>query len=73
MAASVELVEGGISHVCTLLTQRLTKLPRTPVVTRYGAICGGSYWDTVVGVCNIYRLLDVLLYNTGIYLDEYTA
>ena len=22
---------------------------------------------------NNYRLLDVLLYNTGIYLDEYTA
>jgi len=24
-------------------------------------------------VYNTYRLLDVLLYNTGIYLDEYTA
>jgi len=23
--------------------------------------------------CRIKRLLDVLLYNTGIYLDEYTA
>jgi len=27
-----------------------------------------------VNICdNIYRLLDVLLYNTGIYLDEFTA
>ena len=25
------------------------------------------------GISNTYRLLDVLLYNTGIYLDEYTA
>ena len=26
-----------------------------------------------VRLINTYRLLDVLLYNTGIYLDEYTA
>jgi len=28
---------------------------------------------TFMILCDIYRLLDVLLYITGIYLDEYTA
>ena len=27
----------------------------------------------VIQIAHNYRLLDVLLYNTGIYLDEYTA
>ena len=29
--------------------------------------------NKITEVSNNYRLLDVLLYNTGIYLDEYTA
>jgi len=31
------------------------------------------YTLLVILFINTYRLLEVLLYNTGIYLDEYTA
>jgi len=31
------------------------------------------YNDIFINIQYIYRLLDVLLYNMGIYLDEYTA
>ena len=41
--------------------------------------CRTVSWNAIIlnnindNIVNSYRLLDVLLYNTGIYLDEYTA